>query len=135
MLAKSFSQAGKLYRIAQRSSGAVRLDVAYTLRIDPAYLQCFGYDPGLAVHARRIEPGLVHPVVVDGSSSNDCVNMIAIAKRLQRSFDQYHGNTFAADHSVSRSVKGSDASAAGKIQSLLMQVTGGLVRQQRCRSH
>src|SRR4030088_3455822 len=78
MLAERLAQRGKLDWIAERSAGAMRLDVADALRIDGARRKRLANHLGLPLHARRIESGLPDPVIVDRNAADQGVDVIAV---------------------------------------------------------
>jgi hypothetical protein len=81
-LAERFAQGRHLDRIAQRSSGAMRFDIADRLRPDVGNGHGFAYHGRLTFHTGRREACLIVPVIVYCTTQDHGMDVITISEGL-----------------------------------------------------
>ena len=95
-------QRGDLDRVAERGTGAVRLDVADAARVDAGQLDGLGDGLHLPVDAGGGEADLPGAVVVDRVAEHDRADGVAVGDRVGEPLEQRHAHA-AAPHRAVRS--------------------------------
>src|SRR5688572_29481218 len=89
-----------LDRIAQLGTGAMRLDVADMARVRVRFCQCQTDGTGLRLWTGdRVAIGL--PAMIQCASTNDTVDMVAVAFRLGETLQDDRAHPFSGDVAVS----------------------------------
>ena len=101
--AESLSERGDLDRVADGSTGAVRLDVLDRVRVDVGDRERFGDCLGLPVDTGRQIAGLVRTVVVDRGTLDHRVDMVTIGDGIRQP-TQHHESGATAENGSARAV-------------------------------
>ena len=127
-------EAGHLDRVAQRSAGAVGLDVAHRLDLvaaDAGGGQRVGDHPRLALLAGGGEPGLVGAVVVDRRAAEDGADGIAVGDRVGQALQDDHPHPAPRHHAAGAGVEGAGVAVHRVDAALDRQVAAHLLELRR----